>query len=136
MSGLILSSLTWWLRQVTRPLQPVFGIVTSDFQCQCIECSLGLRIGAVKARAKIVDLAIGIRGSSCAPRWMHRYPEPQRDFRFLPALDVRMDSTEPTPDRDLRRFRLGIDCGWWLAHHNGTNGYSEIADKIFQCGGC
>jgi len=29
----------------------------------------------------------------------------------------RVDSTELTPDRDLGRFRLGIDCGWWLAHH-------------------
>ena len=74
---------------------------------------------------KILDLARRIRRSSCAPRWTHRCPEPQRDFRFLPTLDARMDSTEPTPDLDLRGFRLGIDCGWWLAHHNGRNGYSE-----------
>jgi hypothetical protein len=34
------------------------------------------------------------------------------------------------------RFRLGIDCGWWLAHQNGSNGYFEVAGQMILRGHC
>jgi hypothetical protein len=34
------------------------------------------------------------------------------------------------------RFRLGIDCGWWLACQNGSNSYFEVAGQMILRGLC